>query len=175
MAHAPPAAVTAGALLKAAHAEGAAAEGGAGEDANFVLMNVEQQLGAATRTTPHYSGFDFASTDFSASSRPPAPSCSRGGDRDYSCGFGGFGAPAAPAAAPAAVFSFGGPAMSFGVPAASAPAFSLGFGFGGFGGGGFGSAPAMAMAPGPSPQAEAFSSAVGDSVMRCMASSARRA
>ena len=190
------------ALFKAAHAEGAAAEGGAGEDANFVLMNVEQQLGAATRT--HHSGFDFASCDFSRHTHTPATfSLGEGG------GFGAFGVPAAPAAAaPAPAFSFGAPATSapagagggfggFGAPAAPAFAFgafapamsapatsagapSLSFGIvggaGGFGGGGFGCAPAMAMAPGgPSPQAQAFSSAVGDSVTRCMASSARRA
>jgi len=39
------------ALFKVAHAEGAAAEGGAGEDANFVLLNVEQQVAAAGRRT----------------------------------------------------------------------------------------------------------------------------
>ena len=35
------------AKLKAAHAEGAAAEGGAGQAANFVLLDVQQQLGQA--------------------------------------------------------------------------------------------------------------------------------
>jgi hypothetical protein len=93
------------ALLKAAHKEGAEAEGGAGEDANFVLLNVEQQLAAAGAALPSVhlarcgfglgggGGGDFSCKAFSGDALPAVAVAS------------GFAAPAAAPSAHAAAFS----------------------------------------------------------------------